>query len=60
MLELIEKSLKTIDIVACLKFMCTIFKLDNSKINHWLLAWFNVLLSIDKLDLIKFMPFFFK
>jgi len=46
--------------IACLKFICTIFKLDISKINLWLLSWFNVLLSIDKLDLIRYMPSFLK
>lgn len=51
---------KNIDIVACLKFMCTNFKLDISKINLWLLAWFNVFLSIDKLDLVRYMGCFFK
>ena len=49
-----------IDLVACLKFMCTNFKLDISKINLWLLGYFNVFLSIDKLDLVQFMPCFFK
>lgn len=45
---------------SCLKFMCSSFKLDISKINIWLLDWFNVFLSIDKLDLVKYMPSFFK
>lgn len=40
--------------------MCTNFKLDMSKINHWLLTWFNLFLSIDRLDLVRYMPCFFK
>lgn len=44
----------------CLRFMCTNFKLDISKINLWLLAYFNVFLSIDRLDLVRYMPVFFK
>jgi hypothetical protein len=46
--------------MSCLKFMCTSFKLDISRINMWLLDWFNVFLSIDRLDLVKYLPSFFR
>lgn len=55
-----QEKYKYIDVVACLKFICTIFKLDIAKINLWLLSWFNVLLSIDKLDLVGYLPSFLK
>jgi hypothetical protein len=51
---------KNIDMVGCLKFMCTNLKYDMSKINLWLMGWFNLFLSIDRLDLPKYMSCFFK
>ena len=49
-----------IDMIDCLKFMCSNFKYDFSKINMWLLDWFNVFLSIDKINLTSYIPLFLK
>jgi hypothetical protein len=41
-----------IDIKSCLKFMCKNIELDKPVIKAWILSWFNILLTIDELNLI--------
>lgn len=55
-----QNKYKMIDMIDCLKFMCSNFKYDFSKINMWLLDWFNVFLSIDKINLTQYIPLFLK
>lgn len=49
-----------IDIKSCLKFMCKNIELDKPVIKAWILSWFNILLTIDELNLIQSLPTFFK
>lgn len=49
-----------IDIKTCLSFMCKNIELGKPVIKAWILSWFNILLTIDELNLIQSLPTFYK
>ena len=49
-----------IDLKECVRFMCSTRPGKYDIKLTWVLSWFNMLLSIEKLELVKYIPFFLK